>query len=125
MTAAKRNLVVEKGATFRLNLRLKDSDGNYLNLTDYIGRMQIRTAITDAVPLLDITNTDFTFDANGRCQIKVDDAVTEALPVATDGVIAVAVYDLEIESPAGDVDRLMEGSVKIKPNVTRGVGVSP
>ena len=55
----------------------------------------------------------------------VGDDVTEALPVATDGVIAVAVYDLEIQSPGGDVDRLLEGTVKIKPNVTRGVGVSP
>lgn len=119
MTAVKRDLVIEKGATFRFNLRLKDSAGAYMDLTDYLGRMQIREAIEDEEVALDIGDTDFTFDAEGRCRIKVSDERTTEL------TIAAGVYDLEIENPDGDVDRLFEGKVRIKPNVTRPVGVAP
>lgn len=119
MTAVKRDLVIEKGATFRLNLRLKSkTSGLYLNLTGYQGRMQIRESIEAPEPALDLTTADFTFDAEGRCRVSASAAATAAL------TIPAGVYDLEIESPGGEVDRLLEGRVKIKPNVTRASGIS-
>lgn len=119
MAAVKRDLVIEKGATFRFNLRLKDSSGDYMDLTDYIGRMQVRETVDDEDVVLDIGGSDFTFDDAGRCRIKVSASRTTALAVTA------GVYDLEIEAPNGDVDRLFEGKVKVKLNVTRNVGVAP
>ena len=120
MTAVKRDLVIEKGATFRLNLRLSSkTTGLPLDLTGYSGRMQVRETLVAEVVALDLSGVDFTFDATGKCRVKASAARTTALAIVG------GVYDLEIESPAGDVERLFEGKVKIKPNVTRPPGTSP
>lgn len=119
MTAAKRDLVIEKGATFRLNLRLKDAAGAYMNLTGYVGRMQVRATVTADTPLLDLAGAQITFDAAGSCQVRATATLTMELPLVK------AVYDLEIESPSGEVDRLLEGKVTISPNVTRPPGTAP
>jgi hypothetical protein len=118
MAAVKRKIVIEKGATFRLNLRLKDELGVFLNLTGYVGRMQVRATLDSEVVALDLSG-GFTFDAVGRCRVRATAAQTTAL------TIAAGVYDLEIESPAGDVDRLFKGAVVIEPNVTRPPGTPP
>jgi hypothetical protein len=119
MAAATLNLTIEKGATFILPLRLQNNDLTYVDLTGYSGRMQVRGTMADATPALDISGVQFTFDNIGHCTVKVSDTLTTAL------TISVGVYDLEIVAPSGDVTRLLQGKVKINPNVTRGVGVSP
>ena len=118
MTAVQRNLVIEKGATFRLNLRLKDSTGAYMNLTGYQGRMHVREALASETVALDLSSS-FTFDAEGRCRVKGAAALTSSL------TITAGVYDLEIQSPDGDVERLFEGKIKVKANVTRPGGTTP
>lgn len=119
MTAAKRDIVIEKGATFRLNLVLTDAAGVLMDLTGYQGRMQVREAVATETPALDLAGAQFTFGADGRCQVKAAATLTTALTI-TQGV-----YDLEIESPAGEVDRLLEGKVKVKLNVTRPAATAP
>lgn len=118
MAAVKRDLVIEKGATFRLNLRLKDDAGLYMDLTGYVGRLQMRATMESDVVAMDASPW-ITFDNQGRCRVTVPHSVTTSISI-TQGV-----YDLEIESPGGEVDRLFKGKVKVDPNVTRPVGVAP
>jgi len=118
MPAVKRTIEVEKGATFVLALRLSDASGP-MDLTGYSGRMQIRETMTSPDAALDITDADFTFDSTGHIRIEVDDARTTALTITS------GVYDLEIVSPDSFVTRLLEGKVKVSPNVTRPPGIDP
>ena len=115
MAAATHNIVIEKGATLKLPLRLKDSLGVALNLTGYSGRMQVRESLDNPLPALNLTTAGghITVDAQGLLYVKASAALTDAL------TITAGVYDLELEAPNGDVDRLLEGRVRIKPAVTR------
>jgi len=51
--------------------------------------------------------------ANGEIDLFIDDADTEALTIES------GFYDLEIESPAGIVTRLVEGTFQLSTEVTR------
>lgn len=117
MSAAKQNITIEKGATFRMTIRWVDSLGVAIPLTGYIARMHVRLTVDAAdPPLLNLTSGggEITIDApNGILTIKVSATVTAGLTF-TDGV-----YDLEVESPTGEVDRLVQGSVLVSPEVTR------
>lgn len=114
MTAKKRDIVLEKGATFRFFMRFRDSTGALQNMTGFQGRLQVRATATSTTVALDATDQSlWTFDAQGRVRLRVPPTLVDAV------TIAAGVYDLELVSPGGEVDRLYEGKVKIKPNVTR------
>jgi hypothetical protein len=121
MAAIKKDLVCEKGATLRLGFRLRHKvTGEYLDLTGYVGRMQVRETIESEEATLTVAPSDFYFDETGLCRLRVSAATTSVLPYPFTGL-----YDLEIESPAGEVDRIYEGKFKTKFNVTRPDGLAP
>lgn len=113
MAAQKIDLVIEKGATFRWPLRLS-AGGVPMSLTGYKARMQVRESVAAPTTVLDLSteNGAITFDENLVLVVASDEA-TE-LVTASRGV-----YDLELEYPNGEVDRLFEGKVTFKPSVTR------
>lgn len=116
MSAGKRNIIIEKGATFQYNLIWKDSSDVPIDLTGYTARMQVRKTFTTDETLLDLTteNGGITLGgALGTIAIVGDDTDTSAIDAK------VGVYDIELVSPAGVVKRLLEGEVTIKPEVTR------
>lgn len=116
MTAGRYDITIEQGATFRLNLVWKDSNGVAVNLTGYTARMQVRRAYGDTVAQLDLTTENGTITlggAAGTIEVVVPATQTDDL-VASKGV-----YDLELSSGSGEVTRLIEGKVTIKPEVTR------
>ena len=147
MTAAIRDLEIEQGATFTLGFNWHqagepDVDGNPTvgdpyNLTGCTARMQIRrkqgdpvllTATSATVPSTEPDRTTaidagagriVLGGATGRIDITLTDEDTDLLSAKT------AVYDLEIEWPiqAGEirprVDRLLQGSISVDPNVTQ------
>lgn len=118
MPATKQNLEIEQGATFQYNVYWKDADtGLPIDISGYTGRMHIRES-HDAVdpPLLELTNANSRLvlgGAAGTIQMVISATDTAALTF-TEGV-----YDLELESPGGIVDRILYGGVEVAPEVTR------
>lgn len=116
MAAAKRNIIIEQGATYTLNLIWKDSASVPVNLTGYSARMQVRRTFNSDDTLLDLSssNGDITLGgALGTIAIVASATDTALIYVKT------GFYDIELESSSGVVTRLMEGEVTIKPEVTR------
>lgn len=130
MTAVNRPLEIEQGATFTLGFNWHQAGpvvdgvttaGDPYDLTGWIARMQIRKA--QASPVLLAASTEngkiVLGGATGRIDIKFSDEDTDSLTTRS------ALYDLELENAAGDVWRLLEGSVSISPNITQEGGTEP
>lgn len=119
MAAGTYNTTIDKGATFSLTVTYKDAAGDPVNLTGWTARMQIRETPSSASTLLTstggsptiaISNTNF---ATGVISITISAANTANIAVP------VAYYDIEVESGAGLVRRVLQGRLAISPEVTR------
>jgi len=126
MPAAKKNLTIEQGATWRGTYTLLQPAAagtpvaNMLpiDLTGYSARMQIRPDYTSTTVLVELTPANAGISitaATGQINLHISAADTAALTF-TD---APAVYDLELIEPGGDVIRLLKGSVTLSPEVTK------
>ena len=110
MPAGKYNLVIDQGSDYATTLTLT-KDGSAINLTNYIARSHIR-ATKESSNYVGFTMT-FPDRAAGQ--------VTMTLPSATSSSMAAGsyVYSLEIETSAGVVTRLIEGSLTLTREITR------
>jgi hypothetical protein len=118
MVAGRLNLVIEQGATFSYPLTVSDS-GVTRNLTGYTARMMVREDVDATSPLLTLTTE------NGRIIIapdQVGDKGEMSLLITAADTAALTfdsgVYDLELVN-GSVVERLLEGKVKLKKEVTR------
>lgn len=113
--AALYNITIEKGATFRKTFVWRDSDGELVDLTSYTARMQIRRTISSATAEVSLTSSSGIVlgGALGTAQVTIEATETADLEFTS------GVYDLEFEDSGGFVTRLVEGSVQVKPEVTR------
>lgn len=117
MAAFRLSLTILQGETFSRPLVWKaGAPAVPVDLTGCTARMQVRSQVDSPDVLLELTT------ANGRIEIdalagtltlKLSAAETAALTWRN------AVYDLEVVHPGGQVRRLAEGQVKVKPEVTR------
>lgn len=87
-----------------------------VNITGYTARMQIRSNIDDADPILDISTTSG--------EIVIDDAaytITITIPAADTALLAAGrgVFSLEVTSPGDIVTTLISGNVTITREATR------
>jgi hypothetical protein len=116
MPAANHDILIEQGATFRLELAWK-IDGAAVDLTGYGARMQVRGDAASESAMLSLTSSGgggiVLGGAGGTISVTASAAQTAAL-VGRSGV-----YDLELESPGAEVTRLVQGHVEISPQVTR------
>lgn len=113
--AAKNNFKIDQGADAVISFVLKDRNGP-LDLTGFSAAMQMRASVF-ADEALDTLTTD-----NGRLVIDaLEGKITASFPhVITERYIGQsAVYDIEIESADGVIKRVLEGAIKICPEVTR------
>ena len=115
MPAGVHEFEIEQGATWVREILVKDSLGVPIDLTGVSSRMQIRESVEAAVFLIELST------ANGR--IAVDGpagklTLTIATP-DTETLDSGGVYDLESVDVAATVDRLLEGSFVLSPEVTR------
>lgn len=115
MTPGKLDIVIYKGATFDDVLTWKDENGVAIDLTGYTARAQVRAAIGDAAPVLDMTTTNGKILLGGAAgTITFNVAATETELMAwTRGV-----WDLELVSGLV-VTRLLRGTAKTVDEVTR------
>lgn len=121
MSAARDNLIIEKGATFKKTYLYRDANNIAIDLSSYDGRMQIRETMQSTIVLVELTSSPaagITIEANaetGRIDIRIGADVTDTLNFVT------GVYDLELYDPLDvtEVIRLVEGSVSLNDAVTR------
>jgi hypothetical protein len=131
MAAGKFNFVIEQGATLDFEIAYTDSDSNKIDLTGYLGRMQIRdklpgisnvnnsTLIITLSSSLESDGTGLNFSGSsgvnpptsGTIGVFIDAERTAAFDFNK------AIYDLEIVS-GSIVTRLLEGNVTLTKEVT-------
>lgn len=115
--AAKRNLIIEQGATFRPPSWTwkAGTPKTPVDLTGCQARMQVRAKM-DTDVLLELTTENSRIvlgGVAGTIQLEVSAADTNAITWKG------GIYDLEIVFADGRVRRLLYGSVSVSPGVTR------
>ena len=127
MAAGKYNFTIEQGTTVNFEIQYKDSSNNPVDLTDYSGRMQLKSGYANSNPTTYLTlssslnddGTGLNFSGSngstpptsGSIGIYISAASSSALTFDT------AYYDLEIYSGSA-ATRLIEGQVRISKQVT-------
>lgn len=115
MKAAKIDLVIPKGTTYRKTFYWKDSTKTPIDLSSYTARLQAKKTYRSTSTILDLTTTNggvIITALEGKIVLYISDTDTTAIAESD------AVYDLELISGSGDVIRLMEGTVTFLPEVT-------
>lgn len=125
MIAGNYNITCEQGATFVRVIQIKEPDpadptgSTYqaYDLENFTARMQVRRTHDSTTVQVELTteNNRITLEPGGEkgvVRLEMDDATTAAL--SSDGV-----YDLEIISAGGFVNRVIQGTFTLSREVTR------
>lgn len=128
MAAGKYSFIIEQGSTLNFEIIYKDSNGNPVDLTNYSGKMMIRSNYADQNPTTYITlssslaadGTGLNFSgSNGTTPVTSGSIGIFISAVSSSAfTFTTARYDLEITS-ASVVTRLLEGQVSLSQEVTR------
>ena len=107
--------IIHQGTTFSRLLTLKTDAGVVVNLSSYHARMTIRKTWGGAV-ILALSDAQ----AGGITLAATSPNITITLTAAQTAALnfQYAVYDLEIESASGTVDRLLEGRIAMHREAT-------
>ena len=112
MAAGQHNFTLEQGSTFDREITVQENS-QALNLTGYSARMQMRSTHDSSSIALTFTAAIANPATNGKINLGATATATAAVE---EGIY---VYDLEIESSAGTVTRILEGTITVTPEVTR------
>lgn len=115
--SARLPLTIPQGSTWRRRFELRNPDGTPLSLVGYTARMQYRSAHASVAVLLEATESNGRVAmaaSAGHFEITFPAAATQALEAPARGV-----YDIEIASSGGEVYRILEGDLRVSPEVTR------
>jgi hypothetical protein len=105
--STKANIVIEQGATFSLDITLRDAFDEALDVTGFTGRGQMRRSY-DSINAVSFAVTLTT----GNLNLSLPAANTAAI------VAGRYVYDVELISN-NNVSRVLEGIVNVKPEATK------
>jgi len=129
MAAGRYSFVIEQGATVNFELQYKDNTGTPIDLTNYSGRMQIRSSVSSPVVLLNLSSslnpdgTGINFSGSNGSTPPTSGSIGIYIAACTSSMLNFdqAVYDLEIYSGSNCpyVIRLLEGQVKLSKEITR------
>jgi meiotically up-regulated gene 157 (Mug157) protein len=108
------DLCLPQGQTWDTSI-VWEADGTPVDLTNYIARMMLRTSVDAASPTVSLSTATSTMTAlsNGTIGLSYSAISSAAITAAT------YLYDLEVESPSGNVRRLMEGRAVVSREITR------
>ena len=129
MAAGRYSFVIEQGATVNFELQYRDGTGTPIDLTDYAGRMQIRSTVSSPVVILSLSSslnpdgTGINFSGSNGSTPPTSGSIGIYISACTSSMLNFdqAVYDLEIYSGSNCpyVIRLLEGQVKLSKEITR------
>ena len=109
------NFSLDQGSDKVVYFVLRDKSGP-IDLSGYSAAMQVRRyAFSEAaIDTLTTCNGRLLIDGPaGKITAKFNHANTEQYPGDT------VLYDIELESPEGAITRILEGKIKVSPEVTR------
>ncbi len=115
MTAGAYDLIIEKGASFRKTIYLKDSDEVPVNLAGYTARMQIRRTYQSSDFYIELTTSNAGIvitPLEGKIALYISDTDTSAITEDKGS------YDLELLDGT-HVTKLLRGSVSILEEITK------
>jgi len=128
MPAGKYALLIEQGATLKLDLAYKDSNNAAIDLRGYSGKLQIKNNYADSATTTYLTlssslnadGTGINFSGSSNSIPPVSGTIGIVISAATSSLLTfdTAYYDLEITS-GSIVTRLLQGTVQINKEVTR------
>ena len=131
MAAGRYSFVIEQGATTNFEIQYKDSNNNPINLSDYTGRLQIRSTFAQDNGELFLTlsssknpdGTGLDFSGSNGSTSPTSGSIGIYIAACTSSALTFneAKYDLEIYSGSGHCPftiRLLEGNVKLSKEVT-------
>jgi hypothetical protein len=116
MSAGKYNFEIEQGATFRRSVTYKDSDDVAIDLSNATVRMQIRNNYSSEEAAISLSTPDSGIALESDTGVFTFTITAEQTAALT---FVQGVYDIEIEYASGDVERILEGRVKVSTEVTR------
>jgi hypothetical protein len=132
MAAGRYSFVIEQGATTNFEIQYKDSNNVPIDLTNYSGRLQIRSTYAQDSGELYLTlssslNSDGTglnFSGSNGSTPPTSGSIGIYIAACTSSLLTFneAKYDLELYSGSGECPftiRLLEGNVKLSKEVTR------
>jgi hypothetical protein len=114
---ATHNLTVYQGSDFRMVLELKDESAVLMDLTGYSFRAQARSKYNDTTAAFSAT---FTL----RDQASSTGLVDMHIPAADTALLSIIkesnyLYDVEMVTASGDVKRVLQGTIRVFPEVTK------
>ena len=128
MPAGKYALLIEQGATLKLDLAYKDSNNAAIDLRGYSGKLQIKDNYADSATITYLTlssslnadGTGINFSGSSNSISPVSGTIGIIISATTSSLLTfdTAYYDLEITS-GSIVTRLLQGTVQINKEVTR------
>lgn len=105
------NLSIDQGSDFITTLQLNDENGNDRDITGYTVRGQLRRSFFST------SNVQFTTGipspSTGEITFSLSNAKTANLKYGR------YVYDIEMVSNTGNIERVLEGLVTVYPEVTK------
>lgn len=124
MAAANVNLKMEQGAQFYRRLTFSENSVP-VDLTGWSFSAQMRETLPSTAIAATFTTTILDQVTNtGEMTLTLTAAETSAIVLnavstGTNRKVSKYVYDLEATKPDGSVDRILQGSVELSPEVTR------
>ena len=120
-------MLIEQGATLKLDLAYKDSTNKSVDLTGYSGKMQIKNDYSSSATTTYLTlsssrypdGTGINFSGSTNLLPPTSGTIGIIISAATSSLLTfdTAYYDLEITS-GSVVTRLLQGTVQISKQVT-------
>ena len=111
-------LLIPQGSTYTHEFTyVEEDETTAVDLTGYTLRGQIRKTIKSSTTELECTSANgklaLTTPASGKFELRIPSTDTEAFTFTR------AVYDIEVIAPDATVSRVVQGKVKVDPEVTR------
>jgi hypothetical protein len=114
---ARQNLTVYQGADYRRALEFKDNSAVLMDLTGYEFRGQVKLSYQEQDPV-------FSFGFTLRDQVSDTGIVDMILTAVDSSAVSINketnyIYDIEMVDADGYVTRVLEGRLKLYPEVTK------
>jgi len=103
-----------RGDTKTINLTITDEDGGAVNLTGAEVWLTVKAAVADPDPgILQKKVTTHVLPLEGKTSVTIDPADTDSVAPAD------YLYDVQLKQSGGIISTLLEGSFKIRADITR------